>query len=79
MAKIPRISEAEWQVMDVIWTCSPQTAGDVVAVLAPTSDWTPATIKTMLNRLVRAAAREATGHGQGPRHSSDARRLEAIG
>jgi len=32
----------------------------------------------VLSRLVRAAAREGTGHRQGPRHPSDARRLDAI-
>ena len=59
MAKIPRISEAEWQVMDVLWRSgdSPRAAGDIVDALAKTgSDWEPATIKTMLNRLVKKGA-----------------------
>src|SRR5205809_3657762 len=64
MARIPRISEAEWQVMDVLWTSSPQTAGDVVVALAPTTDWTPATIKTMLNRLVRKGALKFKAEGK---------------
>ena len=56
MAKIPRISEAEWQVMDVLWSRSPLTASDVVDAIAAKSDWEPATIKTMLNRLVKKGA-----------------------
>jgi BlaI family transcriptional regulator, penicillinase repressor len=56
MAKIPRISEAEWQVMDVLWQRSPQTANEVVEALARRVDWEPATIKTMLNRLVKKGA-----------------------
>ena len=58
MAKIPRISEAEWQVMDVLWTRtgSPLTANEIVDHLAAHCDWEPATIKTMLNRLVKKGA-----------------------
>jgi BlaI family transcriptional regulator, penicillinase repressor len=59
MAKIPRISEAEWQVMDVLWQRSPLTANDVCAELARpprACDWEAATIKTMLNRLVKKGA-----------------------
>ena len=56
MAEFPRISEAEWQVMDVLWQRSPQTANDVVAALARSVEWEPATIKTMLNRLVKKGA-----------------------
>src|SRR5215217_7092197 len=55
MAKSPRISEAEWQVMDVLWQRSPQTANEVVAALAR-GEWEPATIKTMLTRLVKKGA-----------------------
>ena len=55
MAKTPKISDAEWQVMDALWAKSPQTAGEVVEALA-SSGWGDATIKTMLNRLVRKRA-----------------------
>lgn len=47
------ISDAEWQVMNVVWDHQPLTAQDVVAHLQPQADWAPATIKTMLHRLVR--------------------------
>jgi BlaI family penicillinase repressor len=55
-AKTPRISEAEWQVMDVLWTQSPRIANEIVDELADRCDWEPATIKTMLNRLVKKGA-----------------------
>jgi BlaI family penicillinase repressor len=57
MAKLPRISDAEWAVMSVLWEQSPRTAGEVVEALSvrPVS-WSPPTIKTMLNRLVRKRA-----------------------
>ena len=47
------ISDAEWQVMNVIWDRQPLTAQDVVAALDGQAEWAPATIKTMLHRLVR--------------------------
>src|SRR5688500_12646541 len=66
MAKIPRISEAEWQVMDVLWRSdAPLTAGDVVEALTGAgSDWEPATIKTMLNRLVKKGALRFKAEGK---------------
>jgi BlaI family transcriptional regulator, penicillinase repressor len=56
MAKLPRISDAEWTVMAVLWEDSPRTAGEVVDALAGKVTWSAATIKTMLNRLVRKRA-----------------------
>ena len=56
MKKVPRISDAEWSVMKVLWTRSPLTANEVVDVLAPTTTWKPKTIKTLLNRLVKKRA-----------------------
>ncbi|QDT23779.1 BlaI/MecI/CopY family transcriptional regulator [Gimesia chilikensis] len=47
------ISDAEWQVMNVIWDGQPLTAQEIVASLSAQTDWAPATIKTMLHRLVK--------------------------
>jgi BlaI family penicillinase repressor len=52
----PGISDAEWQVMKVIWEDHPVTASEVVDRLAGRRHWSPRTIKTMLNRLVRKGA-----------------------
>ncbi|MEA2709480.1 MAG: BlaI family transcriptional regulator, penicillinase repressor [Phycisphaerales bacterium] len=62
--KIPRISDAEWQVMDVLWQRSPLTANEVVDELARNTDWEPATIKTMLNRLVKKGALKFKAEGK---------------
>ena len=56
MDNAPAISDAEWQVMQVLWDRSPRTANDVVDALAPLTDWHPRTVKTMLNRLVKKQA-----------------------
>ena len=64
MRKLPRISDAEWEVMRVVWEKAPVTAGDVVRELAPRAGWNHRTIRTMLGRLVRKGAlsvKEADG------------------
>ncbi len=55
---IPSISDAEWQVMEVVWAAGavPVTANEVVARLATTTNWKDKTVKTMLNRLVNKGA-----------------------
>ena len=50
-----RISEAEWQVMEVVWAHSPITAQDVAGQLGPTG-WSLATVKTLLSRLAAKGA-----------------------
>jgi len=56
MAKLPRISEAEWVVMKVLWTRSPLTANEIVQELSDSTSWSPATVKTLINRLVKKKA-----------------------
>lgn len=60
---VPKISDAEWQVMDVLWANSPATAGDVVDALGPRSGWSPRTVKTMLGRLVKKKALRFVAEG----------------
>jgi BlaI family penicillinase repressor len=50
--KTPRISEAEWQVMKVLWKTSPRTANDIVEELTGRTHWKRETIRTLINRLV---------------------------
>ena len=56
MKNLPRISEAEWQVMRVLWGRSPQTANAVIEALDSMTDWKPKTIRTLINRLVKKNA-----------------------
>ena len=54
MNSLPKISEAELEVMKVLWdTASPLTANEVIQALEKTNDWSPKTVRTLLNRLVR--------------------------
>jgi len=50
------ISPAEWQVMNVVWDRQPVAASDVIETLQGQTDWTPATIRTFLHRLVKKGA-----------------------
>jgi len=56
MKELPKISEAELEVMKVLWVESPQTANEIIERLESTTDWKPKTIRTLINRLVQKEA-----------------------
>jgi BlaI family penicillinase repressor len=56
MKGAPRISDAEWAVMKVVWKNAPCLAQDIIRALPKVPKWSPATVKTMLNRLVAKGA-----------------------
>jgi len=56
MPSVPSISDAEWEVMSIIWDSSPITATEIIEKLAGKQRWHPRTIKTLLNRLVKKRA-----------------------
>ena len=58
------ISEAESAVMECLWQRSPQSAEEVLAALAERRDWQEATVKTLLNRLLKKGAVEAEKDGR---------------
>ena len=49
----PTISEAEHEVMKIIWAHAPISTNEVVESLESTSQWSPKTIQTLLSRLVK--------------------------
>ncbi|MHC4087545.1 MAG: BlaI/MecI/CopY family transcriptional regulator [Planctomycetota bacterium] len=52
MKVTPKISEAEWEVMRVLWIKNPLTANKIVEKLTATTHWKATTIRTLINRLV---------------------------
>ena len=56
MSKLPQISEAEFEVMKVIWKYAPISTNEVTEKLTQTTDWSPKTIQIMLKRLVTKKA-----------------------
>ena len=53
------ISEAESVVMEIIWAKNPILTEDVIAALEPHGKWQEATVKTLLNRLLKKGAVKA--------------------
>ena len=58
------ISEAESVVMEQLWQRHPQTAEEVVEALAGSQEWQEATVKTLLNRLLKKGAVRAEKDGR---------------
>jgi BlaI family penicillinase repressor len=52
----PKISDAEWQVMRVLWRKSPLTVKEIIAILSKKTTWKPETIRTLINRLAKKKA-----------------------
>lgn len=48
----PRISAAEWQVLEPLWDHAPATAAEIYAALGTRSGWHFKTVNTFLSRLV---------------------------
>lgn len=80
-----RISEAEHAVMEVLWEKAPRTAAEVCEEVCQRRDWSIATVKTLLSRLVakNALATEPDGRRflyrplleRGDYRTSESRRL----
>jgi len=56
MGRLPRISDAEWLVMKVLWSRPGLTADDVVEALKGKAAWNSRTIRTLINRLLQKKA-----------------------
>lgn len=76
--KLPRISESEWRVMQVLWEHGPQTANDVVQRLDGQEKWKPRTVKTLIGRLVQKGAVRFEEEGHRYRYSAAVREDECI-
>ncbi|MGL5153171.1 MAG: BlaI/MecI/CopY family transcriptional regulator [Clostridium sp.] len=53
---IPKISEAEWQIMKLIWKSEGTTSGEIIKEISINSDWKITTIKSLINRLLKKEA-----------------------
>jgi BlaI family penicillinase repressor len=58
------ISEAESEVMKVLWQTSPLATEDLIAALDGPDKWQPSTIKTLLTRLLKKGAIRARQDGR---------------
>ena len=79
MKPIPKIPQSEWRVMQILWEKSPRTANEVVTALGDSVSWTPKTVKTLLNRLVKKEALGYTKEGRLYRYHPLLQEEECIG
>ncbi len=56
MCRLPQISEAEFEVMKVIWEKYPISTNEIVDILLKKSTWNVRTIQTLLSRLKKKNA-----------------------
>ncbi len=56
MAALPQISEAEFEVMKIVWNYAPVNTNEITEHLTRTTSWSPKTIQTLIKRLVNKGA-----------------------
>ncbi|HVX14963.1 MAG TPA: BlaI/MecI/CopY family transcriptional regulator [Pirellulales bacterium] len=59
------ISDAEWQVMEAVWSLGGAPAAAIIEELAKSTAWNHRTIRTLLGRLVEKGVVEKQGQGAG--------------
>jgi BlaI family penicillinase repressor len=72
------ISDAEWQVMHIVWSGQPLTAQEIIGQLESQATWAPATIKTMLHRLVKKGVLAYERQGNRYVYRARARRMDCV-
>lgn len=56
MKHLPQISEAELEVMKIVWKHAPVNTNEITDALCRTTSWSPKTIQTLIKRLVNKGA-----------------------
>ena len=59
-----RLSDAELELMAVLWRKSPLGAAEIIGASPEHRDWSATTVKTMLSRLVEKGALTTTSQGR---------------
>ena len=50
MSDLPQISEAEFEVMKIVWKHAPISTNEITDKLLQTTSWSPKTIQTLIKR-----------------------------
>ena len=58
------ISEAESRIMEALWRKEPLTAEQIIAKVGAANDWAPATVKTLITRLLKKQAIAGAREGE---------------
>ena len=58
MKNLPQISEAEFEVMKIVWKYAPINTNEITEKLLQTTNWSPKTIQT----LIKASCDQGCSH-----------------
>lgn len=64
MSALPQISEAEFEVMKIVWKHAPISTIEITDLLTKTTSWSPKTIQTLIKRLVTKGALSYEKHSR---------------
>lgn len=64
MSHLPQITEAEFEVMKVVWKYAPISTTEITEKLTQTTNWSPKTIQTLIKRLVTKGALSYEKHSR---------------
>lgn len=56
MSKLPKISDAEWEVMKIVWFKGEVTSNEIIESLKGRQKWKNTTVKSLINRLLNKEA-----------------------
>ena len=79
MATLPQISEAEYEVMKIVWKSAPINTNEKTKKLLKTTSWSPKTIQTLIKRLVNKGALTYEKQGRIFVYTSTVKENEYIG
>ncbi|CAM3092257.1 copper transport repressor, CopY/TcrY family [Lactobacillus bombicola] len=72
------VSEAEWEVMRIIWTLGETHTGDVIEQLQTKKHWSESTIKTLMGRLVKKGLLQTRKDGRRFAYSATVSQIEMM-
>jgi BlaI family penicillinase repressor len=73
-----RITQAEWDVMEVVWDRAPVPASTIVEALEAKRRWTLTTVRTLLRRLVDKGALHQAPDGKRFLYSARVSRADCV-
>ena len=73
------ITDAEWEVMRVVWANDRVTSKEVISILKEKMDWKQAAIKTLLGRLVEKGVLNTEKEGRKFIYTANIEEKEAVG
>ena len=78
MEKSRNITDAEWQVMRIIWAEGCVTSRYLIETLQKSREWSPTTVKTLLARLVKKEIIGYTVRGRAREYTANILELDCV-